>query len=739
MPENALNSPPTLAEVLYKPLVQCSGVHYSNMYYSQVSVVFSVIVADYCCMSDVKNRIASLLNAGMMDVARQECLSACEQSPQDAELWFLLSAICGQVKDFPAAEQYCQKAISINSTVPSAYYNLAVAQRAQGKTDQALATLQHAMQLQENFVAAIFEVGNIFLEKGDVQQAIEYYNKTLGLAPNIYQAYTGLAYAYDALGQTEAAIEACQKSLSFEAGQADVTFRLALLYDKQGNLSHAKQLYQKARELGYAEAELYVNLGSILEREHQADQAEANYRQALNLAPDSVEALSNLALLLLNQKIHDQALELIEKASAIRPEDNQLMYNRAKIHAAAGHYSEAEALYQQLLAKQPDFAEAAVNLGNLYLLKGEPELALESYSQACDQDPDYQEACSNRLMSMNYIAGMSAPAVFDQHIQWANRLEGKTQRRTLATDAGMNTPEKGGKVPRVAYLSPDFRHHSVAYFLEGILKYSDTSKVQTYCYADVARPDEVTARLQSCVENWCDVSGMDDEALATRIQADKIDILIELCGHVSGGRMKVMAMKPAALQISYLGYPHTTGLSSIDYRIVDSVTDPVEHHGLLREKALTLKPCFLSYTPYANSPEVKALPAAENTYITFGSFNNLAKVTPEVIKIWSQLLKRVNNARLCLKARQFSDEQIRQDWENRFAEQGIGAERLLLLGHAASTESHLDSYNQIDIALDTFPYNGTTTTFEALWMGVPVVCLKGDRHASRVELRLCMH
>lgn len=677
-------------------------------------------------MLETKNRIMALVNSGQLQEARQVCLNACNSNTGSAELWFMLSAICGQMQDFLAAEQYCKKALKINSSVPSVYYNLAVAQRGQGKTDEAFVSLEKAVNLQNDFTAAQYEMGNICLEKQDYARAIDFYNKVLKGASDAYQAYVGLAVAYERSAKPELAISACLESLRINPAQQSVTLRLGSLYDKQGKADEAVKYYSRAIELGYEAVDVFINIGRMQALQGNSVEAENHYKQALTIDPDAIEALSNLALLY--DDMHDigSALKYIKEAYQLDAEDERIVYNYAKILTSSRQYTDAETLYKKILEKNPDFSEAAVNLGNLYLLAGKANEAQEIYEHACNTRPDFHDACSNMLMSLNYTNSHSDTEIRDKHFAWARLFEKDIKRLKKSF---VNNDMKALKV---GYVSPDFRNHSVAYFFEGVLKYSDAKKITNYCYSDVKNKDEVTQRLEKYSDHWRDVAGLDNESLAHLIKQDDIDILIDLCGHISGNRLPVFALKPAPVQITYLGYPNTTGLEAMDYRIVDRNTDPEGSEEMMSESPLYVEPSFLNYMPYQKSPDVAVLPALKNGYITFGSFNNLAKMTDEVIGVWSKILSEISESRLCIKARQYSDSVIKQDHIKRFSDAGIDESRLDLMGYSNTTTEHLQMYNTIDIALDTFPYNGTTTTFEALWMGVPVVCLNGTRHASRV-------
>jgi predicted O-linked N-acetylglucosamine transferase (SPINDLY family) len=342
--------------------------------------------------------------------------------------------------------------------------------------------------------------------------------------------------------------------------------------------------------------------------------------------------------------------------------------------------------------------------------------------------PDFATSYSNLLLSMNYTHHDTG-TIFQEHLNYARQFAA-----SLASDIPPYTNEL---IPdrriRIGYVSPDFRRHSVNYFIEPVLAAHTREQFEVFCYSDVVSPDEVSHRIQTYPVQWRDIVGMTDAQIAALVRSDRIDILVDLAGHTGYNRMLLFARKPAPVQVSWLGYPNTTGLKAVDYRIVDGYTDPPGLTDPFYTEKLTRMPeSFLCYQPEQDSPEIGPLPSLQAGHITFGSFNIISKVTPEAVALWADILKKVPDAKLFLKAKSLFDKGTREYLGALFLQQGIPMDRLIFKFHTASYKEHLAMYNSIDIALDTFPYNGTTTTCEALWMGVPVVTLAGDRHASRV-------
>ena len=334
---------------------------------------------------------------------------------------------------------------------------------------------------------------------------------------------------------------------------------------------------------------------------------------------------------------------------------------------------------------------------------------------------------------MQYNPRYDAETIFSEHLKFARQFE-EPLRSALRPHANTKIAERRLKI---GYVSPDFRRHPVASFIEPALAAHNRNHCEVFCYSDVPKHDEITARMKGHSDHWRDIPGIPDGDAAELMRKDGIDILVDLAGHTSHNRLLLFARKPAPVQVSWIGYPATTGLSAMDYKIVDEYTDP---HGVTErfytEELIRLPGSFLCYLPDEQSPGVGSLPALGSGHITFGSCNNFAKVSPGVIALWTTILKTIAGSRLIMKAKSLSDCSTRDYVMDMFRRNGIPEQRIELLSWEPSAMGHLNTYNRIDIALDTFPYNGTTTTCEALWMGVPVITLAGNTHASRVGTSL---
>ena len=493
----------------------------------------------------------------------------------------------------------------------------------------------------------------------------------------------------------------------------------------RSDAGHAMNRHEAPR---FEEAQRAFHLGNAQAAQGRMDQAIAHYKHSLSLREDT-EAHNNLGNALVVQGRMDQAATHFERVLSLSPEHALAHNNLGLILLHRGRLAEASAHFQKAIAVQPDYAQAHNNLGLTRQTQGRMDQAVAHYQRALALRPDYVEAHSNMLLSLNYVPSIDPVALYTAHLDFAMRWE--------APLAPLIQPHPNDRSPerrlKIGYVSSDFRQHSVSHFIEPVLKSHDHDRFEIFCYSNHSQEDEVTARLKTQADHWRRIAGIPDDLVAKQIRADQIDILIDLNGHTANNRLLVFARKPAPIQAAWLGYPNTTGLAAMDYRLTDEFADPVGMTGHLHsEKLIRLPECFSCYQPPREAPEVSDLPAREKGFITFGSFNHLAKITPEVMAVWARLLQATPGSRLILKNPSLGDEAMQQAVRDAFSGLDIMPKRLELLGHDQSRNAHLARYQHIDIGLDPFPYNGTTTTCEALWMGVPVVTLAGRTHAGRV-------
>jgi protein O-GlcNAc transferase len=382
---------------------------------------------------------------------------------------------------------------------------------------------------------------------------------------------------------------------------------------------------------------------------------------------------------------------------------------------------------KRAIALKPDFFEALYNLGLLLNEQGRADEAVQAFRCAIALRPKVSMAHSNLLMALQYASGLTVDS-------WKEALAAFENCFTPAIPVTNTNSPEAERVLRVGYVSPDFCYHSCAWFIEPLLKAHDRKQIEIFCYSQVASPDSMTANLRTQADSWREIVNLDDEAVATLIRKDRIDILVDLAGHSAYNRLGVFARKPAPIQVSWLGYPASTGLRAVDYRLSDPWLTPLDTSEYFSETIWNLPQHAHCYSPSSEAPPVSPAPVIKSGQITFGSFNNLTKVGQETVELWASVLRAVRGSRLLLKAHQATDPGIQSSLTTTFAAHGIDSQRIIFVGKAPTVSAHLAYYAQVDIALDTFPYNGATTTLESLWMGVPIVSLVGSRAASRYGL-----
>ena len=523
--------------------------------------------------------------------------------------------------------------------------------------------------------------------------------RAVELSPNDAQAHNNWANSLQSLGRLGSAVVAYRRAVELKPDYVEAYYNLGNALYRQGELGAAQASFHRALEINPDHAEAQNNFGNVLRDKGELGAAEARYRRAIALKPDFSEAHNNLGSTLLDR--------------------GQLDAAQASIHLA--------------LKIEPFYADAHNNLGNVLKNQGDLAAAEASYRRALELDPGFGKAYSNLLTTMQYAEGHTQAESYSEHLAYARRFEAPLKGDWLAHA----NPREPGKRLRVGYVSPDFRNHSVAYFIEPVLAHHDRERAEVYCYYNHSIADEVTLRLKGLVEHWRDIGSISDDTVAKQIREDGIDVLVDLAGHTAGNRLGVFARKPAPVQATWLGYLCTTGLSAMDYRISDAYADPIGmSEAYYSETLYRLPDTFVCYHPPKDAPRVGALPAIEQRGITFGSFNNLAKITDGVRELWTRVLQAVPGARLSLKTISLADTSTRLLLIDDFARRGVGEERLMLASHDATHFEHLSRYNQVDIGLDPFPCNGGTTSFDAMWMGVPVVTLAGNSFISRMGVSM---
>lgn len=467
---------------------------------------------------------------------------------------------------------------------------------------------------------------------------------------------------------------------------------LGSIHAQSGRFPQAAACMEIAAAHSPSDAGVWVNLGMMRSTIADLPGAEAALRHAIDVNPNHVDGLLFLGMLLANQQRTGEADALFRDALDLAPTRADIAHTYSRVLADTARTDEALSIIRAAQKHAPN------------------DLSLQD------------KVCS----LLNYIANVPPELAFKEHVKFGTMLGNPAPAHRIHD----HSP---GRKLRIAYLSGDLREHSVSYFLEPLLEHHDRANFHITCYHVGPPDDRVTPRLKAKSDQWRHLFPISDDHLCRAIADDNIDILIELAGHAQGNRLTAVARAPAPVCITFIGYPNTTGVPSIGYRLVDEHTDPPGSDAFATERLIRLPGCFLCYRPPESAPDVA--PATEGR-ITFGSFNNLAKLSTTTLDLWAKLLSHIPSSNLLLKGKGLGDDSVRDRLFARLSKAGINPNRVELLGHTQSTREHLETYNRMDIALDPFPYCGTTTTCEAMYMGIPVVTLAGQTHASRVGISL---
>ncbi len=594
------------------------------------------------------------------------------------------------------AEKALLRALELEPKMGEARTELARLYLQLQRPEDALREARAAVEAAPNAALALLTLGSVCHQTGRTAEAIELAGRITAARPEILAAQSLHASALLVAARYGEAVEAARAGLLYHPDCAQLHYTLAGALLKLGKVEEAEATLRGVLEKAPS-AETWNELGEVFREQTRFADAEAAYRESLKVS-ENANAYSNLGVVVRH----------------------------------LGRAAEAEGYFARALELQPGISAAIGNLASLYFETGRREKGMDAYRTFRERAPGNPAALSNLLYHLHFDPAIPRETVFAEHGRFETLFASKVA--PLAAPENVRDAER---VLRVGFVSSDFREHSVAYFLEGLFEHADRRRMMVLAYSDTLNTDAVTERLRSRVDGWCDSRGLNDAELAERVRGDGVDVWVDLAGHTAGCRLLAFARRPAPVQVSWLGYPDTTGTAAVGWRISDEVTEPAgDADRFSTERLLRLPDGFHCYRAPECAPDVVPLPALKAGAVTFGSFNNIVKLTPETVALWAKVLLAVPGSRLVLKTGQAAEEVNTRRIRGWFAEHGVAEERVTLLPRTATTREHLSCYGEVDIALDPFPYNGTTTTCEALWMGVPVLALLGDRHCSRVTASL---
>jgi len=630
-----------------------------------------------------------------------------------------------QAGGFAQAEQLYRHILQAEPAHADAWCFMGAACQSQGKLAEAEMNYRRAVQVLPGHISALNCLGVLLAEQGRLAEATSTFEQALRFAPRSAEIHNNLGLALARRGQSAEAVASYQQALRLKPDYAQAYYNLGLTLNAQGQRDAAIEQFRQALRLHPDYPEALNDLGNALGEQNKLDEAVSSYQQALRLRPHYAEAHYNLGVVLGKQDKHHAALAHYQQALRFKPDYAEAHMNLGNVLHGLKKFDEAVASYQQALRCRPDFSEALHGLGGVYLRQGRLEQAVASFQEALCLQPDKPELHSNLLFCLNYDPQADADTVFAEHCRYGKLCE---PAPSASPPPHANDPSPERRL-RIGYVSPDLRFHALARYLEPVLAHHDPRQVEIFCYAEVPTPDEVTVRLQSLVHGWRRTCRLTDAQVAQQIRDDRIDILVDLAGHTANNRLCALAHKPAPVQVTWLGYMNTTGLTAVDYRLTDDVLDPPGQPVRDTEELVRLEGGMCCFAAPTDAPAVGPLPALGCGYLTFGSLHNLFKLNAHVFDLWSQLLKAVPTARL-LMFRHTLVGSAREHIRRQFTDRGVADERLDLR-QGSDEAGYLGVYEEIDVSLDTFPYTGGVTTCESLWMGVPVLSLCGVRPAGR--------
>ncbi|MBP2295840.1 O-linked N-acetylglucosamine transferase, SPINDLY family protein [Azospirillum rugosum] len=565
-------------------------------------------------------------------------------------------------------------------------------------------------------------------EAGRLAEAETAYRRLLDQDPGNSDGWNLLGVVRAQQGDARACVRCIRSALAIREAP-EYLYNLGTALRDLGRLDEAVAAYERVVRLAPDRADAHMAVGALHQLRRQPIEAIAAYRRAIAIRPDSAEAHSSLGMVLQEVGQREEAIAAFSAAILHKPSHAEGHSNLGFALQGLGRLSESAAAFAVALAFRPEFPEAWSNLGNTFKEMGLLDRAVAAYRTALAQRPHFPEAAGNLAMTQHYASECG-------NADFLATARESVARLGLAT--GVTAPprafpnaEDPDRPLRVGYVSGDFNSHPVGYFLESVLAAHDRAAVTIHCYANNVRRDALTDRLRARADVWRDIAGLDDDTVEGMVRGDGIDLLVDLSGHTAGNRLPLFARKPAPVQVSWLGYFGTTGLPAMDHIIADRhVVSPGEER-FFTETVWRLPGSYLCFTPPSDRVPVTPPPMLGTGVVTLGCFQNRAKITSATVALWAGVLAAMPQARLLVKARQMGDAGVRQALRDRFAAHGIAANRVRMEGESPRAD-YLAGHGRIDIAVDTTPFGGGTTTAECLWMGVPLVTLRGDRWAGRI-------
>jgi predicted O-linked N-acetylglucosamine transferase (SPINDLY family) len=635
------------------------------------------------------------LQSGEADLALTRMRHAAAAAPGEARYHFGLGQALQAVQRWHDAAHAFKAALALEPDFAEALQGLGVSLQRAGEPALAADAYRRALQLQPGDAALIANLGTALREMGELTDAIAQLRTAVELQPEVVSHALNLGIALCQRREFVAAEPLLRHARTLDPGNPEARFNLGLALNGLGRPRDAIEEYRRATGLRPSYTDAWVNLGNVLADTGDFSGALAAYAAATQCSPGSVVGLNNAGCLL----------------------------------RTLGRIDEAEQQLLAGLAIDPAHAALHDNLGNVYKDSGQLDRAIACFRRALELQPAAAGTHGNLAYALSFQAEEPGP-ILEECRRWNARFAAPLPRwREHSNDVAAN------RRLTVGYVSADFREHCQSLFTLPLLAHHDHAAFEIFCYSSVKRPDARTERIAALADVWRDVRKLDDDALTARIQADRIDILVDLTMHMADGRPRVFARKPAPVQVAWLAYPGTTGINAIDYRLSDPRLDPPGTERDYSEQTIRLPDTFWCYDSLTPVPQPNALPARSRGYLTLGCLNNPCKLTDHTLRLWGAVARRLPDARLLLMAPPGNSRTLLL---GRLAAHGIAGDRVAFQEFRPRAD-YLAAYHEIDLGLDTFPYNGHTTSLDSLWMGVPVVTRVGLTCVGRAGLSQLHH
>jgi len=593
--------------------------------------------------------------------------------------------------------------------------------RAAGRSADAVTFYRRALDLSPDRPAVLNNLGALLREQGEPLESEGHLRRAVTLLPDYGEAWSNLGNCLRDLGRLDAAREALEIARHLLPDVPEVAKNLGLVHLRAGRWQDALPLMREAAAWRSEDPEAWVGLGHALRVGGDNAGCIDPYRRALALKPDMAGVHQRLGIALRQLGDWSEALGHLREADRLAPNRADILVDLGTAEETAGSLFRAEDCFRRALELVPDFPPAWANLAGTLSRRGAMRLAIPALKKACEVAPEDRRIHTNLIFTLYFDDAIGFDELMDEHHRW-NRKFGDKQ----PIGPHRNDPDPEQRL-RIGYVCADFNHHSNAFAFGPLIEFADREQFSIHAYSGALSQDGVTDRFRSMVDGFLPVNGLDDAQLAHRIQNDGIDILVDLAGHTRGNRLPMFAHKPAPVQVAWI---NVTGLQAIDWLLTDRAMWPEPIANRSPERKWYLDCGALPFRPPQRAPRIGPGPGLRGGPPTFGCFNNPLKLNDRVLDCWSRLLKSIPGSRFVMKYGSLKDPAVCDDFRERFVRRGIDADRLSFLGETGR-RAHMEAYREMDVALDPFPGNGGVTTWEALWMGVPVVALSGDRPNGR--------